>query len=320
MKTVLSITLVMVLAAMCSHSWAGVWHVESNLQCQHCHVQHATKDGQTLPGGPFSTLLLKNTVNELCLSCHDGTDPTAPDVQDPVQMYDGTLSGESSGGHLSLIGVDNTSGHNLGLGAIIPLQVEAQFVELSCNSCHAHHGNGNYRNLLYDPAGVGDSLLLATGVDLFAQFAPDVPPTTSGSIAAYSRDNIGYKQAYSAWCASCHNQLQTNSIASPPAHFNSHPIDVTINEFPIDSHTDPLHWVGGTGEGFADDPAGIDRVPFEVLTAVDFTSSRVPSESNRVFCGSCHKAHGGQHMKSVLWSYREGDLDFIAGCQQCHNK
>jgi len=273
-----------------------------------------------LPGGPFSTLLLKSTVNELCLTCHDGSDPTAPDVLLPVQMYNGTASGESGGGHFAIIGIDNTAGHNLGLGSVVPLQVEGQFVELSCASCHAVHGNGNYRNLLYDPAGAGDSLVLVDGVDVFTQFAPDKPPTISGTTAAYNRDNVGYRQAYSAWCASCHNRLQANSTGSAPAHFNSHPSDVALNEFPTEPHTDPVHWVSGTGAGFADDPNGIIRVPFGVPTAVDYFTAREPAESNIVFCGSCHKSHGGQYTKSLLWSYIEGDLDFVAGCQQCHNK
>jgi len=311
---------ILVLVATCPETRAGDWHVEPYLYCQNCHVQHATKDGTAIPGGPYSTLLLKNTVNELCLSCHDGSDPTAPDVQAPVQMYDATFYGESSAGHFDLIAVDNPAGHSLGLAAVIPLQVEAEFVELSCASCHAVHGNQNYRNLLYDPANTGDSLSLVTGTDVFAQFAPDKPPTTAGSITAYSRENIGFKQGYSAWCAACHNQLAANATSAPPAHFNSHPNDVAINEFPFELHTDPVHWVAGTGEGFADDPAGIERVPFEVPAAVDFVSSSEPAETNRIFCGSCHKAHGGDKEKSLLWSYREGDPDYISGCQQCHNK
>ncbi len=320
MRTTTTLLIFFALTAVGPQIHAGEWHVEPHLYCQNCHVQHATEDGQTLPGGPFSTLLLKNTVNELCLSCHDGSDPTAPDVQQPVQMYSGTTTGESGGGYFGLIAIDNMAGHNLGLGGIVPLQVEAQFLELSCASCHAVHGNGNYRNLLYDPAGADDSLSLADGADVFTQFAPDKPPTISGSVAAYSRDNVGYRQAYSAWCASCHNQLQTNSTASLPAHFSSHPIDVALNEFPMEPHTDPAHWIGGTGEGFPDDPNGTIRVPFDVPTAVDYFTAQEPAESNRVFCGSCHKSHGGQYTKSLLWSYIEGDLDFIAGCQQCHNK
>ena len=251
MRTATTLMLVLAIGAAGERIRAGEWHVEPYLYCQNCHIQHASEDGQTVPGGPFSTLLLKNTVNELCLSCHDGSDPTAPDVLLPVQMYSSTASGESGAGHFTIIGIDNMAGHNLGLGGVVPLQAEGQFIELSCASCHAVHGNGNYRNLVYDPAGAGDSLVLVDGADVFTQFAPDKPPTVSGSVAAYSRDNVGYRQAYSAWSASCHNQLQTNATGSLPAHFNSHPTDVALNEFPTEPHTDPVHWVSGIGEGLA---------------------------------------------------------------------
>jgi mono/diheme cytochrome c family protein len=301
-------------------AYGGEWHTEPNLLCQNCHVQHASQDGQPIPGGPFSTLLLKNTVNELCLSCHDGTDPTAPDVASPVQMYESTPSGESAAGYFEMIGIDNLAGHNLAFAAVTPHQTEALFVELNCVSCHAQHGNGNYRNLRYDPMLVGDSIVLVDGADLFTQFSPDIPPTITGTIAAYNRDNTRYRQNYSDWCASCHNQLAANNISSPPAHFNSHPVDVAINEFTGDPHTDPVHWVNGLGEGFPDDAAGIDRVPFESPLSTDFTGAGQPAETDQVFCGSCHKAHGRQYAKSLLWSYKEGDVDFIAGCQQCHNK
>ena len=74
----------------------GNWHTGASLQCGQCHAEHATAGGQQIPGGPFSTLLVKATVNELCLSCHDGTDPTAPDVLAPVSMYAQSPSTESA--------------------------------------------------------------------------------------------------------------------------------------------------------------------------------------------------------------------------------
>ena len=86
---------------------AGEWHVGASLQCGQCHVEHGSAGGQPIPGGPYSTLLQKGSVNELCLSCHDGSDPTAPDVLAPVTMYGQTLLNESAAGHLLTIGVSN---------------------------------------------------------------------------------------------------------------------------------------------------------------------------------------------------------------------
>lgn len=301
---------------------AGEYHYGDLLRCQDCHLQHATEEGLPLPGGPFSTLLLKSTVNELCLSCHDGGDPSAPDVLDPVAMYDSELSGESAAGHLLLQGLDNPGGHTLGLPVPVPLQVEGEMLTLSCVSCHAPHGNRNYRNLVHDPGGRGDSLVVEDPGQVFTEFKPDVPPTTAATIAAYSRDNVAYGSGLETWCAGCHSELDANSAAIDPAHFNAHPSGVSLEEYPSDLHTDPDHWVLGSGEGFAPaaDNSGIDRVPFAVPGATDIVSARLVARDNHVVCGSCHKSHGSDKQAALLWPYREGGPTFLAGCQQCHNQ
>ncbi|MEK7775434.1 MAG: cytochrome c3 family protein, partial [Candidatus Zixiibacteriota bacterium] len=65
-------------------SMAGNWHVGQSLVCQECHIEHSSESGQPTPGGPFTSLLVKSSINDLCLSCHDGTDPTAPDILLPI--------------------------------------------------------------------------------------------------------------------------------------------------------------------------------------------------------------------------------------------
>ena len=116
------ITFTIALAVLWLSAFAGQWHVGESLSCQDCHLQHATQDGEPLPGGPYSTMLIEASVNELCLSCHDGTDPTAPDVQSPVTMYSAGSTGESAAGYFGQNGVDNPRGHGLGFGAVTPLQ------------------------------------------------------------------------------------------------------------------------------------------------------------------------------------------------------
>ena len=49
-------------------------------------------------GGPFEMLKLRQTTNKLCLFCHDGSDPNAPDVLGPVIMYAGTGDEHSGAG------------------------------------------------------------------------------------------------------------------------------------------------------------------------------------------------------------------------------
>lgn len=320
----LSILLIMALLGAATLGFAGNWHVEGNLACQDCHLQHSTELGEPLPGGPHSYLLLKSSINELCLSCHDGSDPTAPDVQTPVQMYQSTSSGESAGGYFALTGVKNHAGHDIGVAMTVPLQAAATIVDLNCASCHAVHGNSNYRNLLYDPAGTGDSAVLVENSDVFTALLPDVPPTISGTVAAYERANVAYKQSYANWCATCHDQLATNAGALPPAHFNAHPSDVAFDDFPGEGHADIDHWISGLGEGFILEGAqvsyGIPRVPFESPGATDFVSAAEVASSNEVFCASCHKGHGSENTASLRWPYMEGGNLYLAGCQQCHNQ
>ncbi len=301
---------------------AGDYHVPGTLQCGDCHLQHGTDPQNPAFAGPFTYLLKKNSVNELCLSCHDGTDAAAPDVQDPVVMYNSTSAQESGAGFIVPAGLDNPNGHALGLPMTTPLQGASSLSELNCTSCHAPHGNGNYRNLNQDPAGTGVTISVIEGVQVFTQIKPDIPPSSNTSVIAYSRDNIGYARGLSTWCVACHDQLSANNTAALPAHFNTHPSDIPLNEFGISAHTDGAHWTSGAGEGFAAGGglAGGPRVPFQVPNADDFISAREAKSTNEVSCVSCHKAHGSSYRKGLIWPYLEGGDAYLSGCQQCHNK
>lgn len=301
---------------------AGNWHVAGSLDCGECHLQHGSNQRDPTVEGAFAFLLRKSSVNELCLSCHDGADPTAPDVIAPTPMYGSTASKESAAGALTMVGLDNPNGHSLGVELSTPLKQEAILQNLSCISCHSAHGNGNYRNLLEDPAAAGAAISVAEGSAVFVGVQPDDPPSTAGSIAAYDRDNVGYGTGMTTWCVSCHDQLASNSIAAAPAHFNAHPSEVALNTFAYDSHVDINHWLSGTGEGFS--PVGqslaIARVPFVASTATDFQTSKTAAPDNKVSCMSCHKAHGSSNKKAMVWPYLQEDDNSLAGCQQCHNK
>jgi len=315
--------LVFLLLTLVTSVNSGNWHVGPSLNCADCHLQHSSEDAQPVSGGPFSTLLLKNTVNELCLSCHDGSDPAAPDVLNPVGMYSGESPGESAAGFLDGIGLLNARGHDLAVSAATPLSTFSSARDLHCGHCHNVHGNANYRNLLADPAESGDTIIIEEGIQVFTQVRPDVPPAISASIAAYSRSNVGYKENLTQWCVSCHDRLATNLSASAEAHFMAHPSDVALNSGGLDAHADAQHWVAGTGEGFpsASNPGeGIHRLPHLSPTATDHASATTAAETDRVFCMSCHKAHGGAYQSSLLWPNEEGGSNFIAGCQQCHNQ
>lgn len=303
---------------------AGEWHFGSNLQCGDCHVEHGIAGGNPIPGGPYSTLLKKGTVNGLCLTCHDGSDPSAPDVLAPVTMYNQTLSLESAGGHLVTPGMVNAAGHSLDIAMATPLSSTGRTLSLTCANCHDYHGNTNYRNLRYDPARTGDSISVALGSDVFNGVPPSKPPSSASSPAAYERGNIGYKTGWARWCASCHDQVATNSPAPSPAHFSGHPSEVAFGVAGSGSHVDVSHWLAGIGEGFFGNNEvpgeGVVRLPFLQPTATEFSISRTVSSTNMISCVSCHSSHGGANAKALRWPYVEGGVNYLSGCQQCHNK
>jgi hypothetical protein len=301
-----------------SASKAGNWHTAGSLRCDDCHQQHElNQEGSQ----PYSYMLVKNSVNELCLSCHDGSSPNAPDVQNPVSMYSGTVSQESGAGFFGLLSIETHMGHALGVNLATPLSGSGQSLSLNCASCHAVHGNGNYRNLLIDPATAGDSIAVRIGDQVMVAILPSDPPTSAGVAAAYERGNTGYVSGLTEWCASCHDRVKYNSTASAPAHFNGHPSSVALNQNSYQRHADPQHWTHGQGDGFvAGGVSGIARIPALSPQATSFTASKNATESDQVTCISCHKPHGSSNKFGMLWPYAEGGATYNAGCQQCHNK
>jgi len=305
---------------------AAYYHdLEKNRQpCSDCHILHYSESGgpppQVEPGGPFRQLIVRATTNKLCLFCHDGSDPKAPDVLEPVAMYDGTGDETSGAGFFANSGGDNPKGHDLGLTKPTPFGSQAN-VTLTCASCHDPHGTPNYRNVLTAPAG-GVGVEVVMGRDVYRESSPGDPPSAAASTAAYKRSNEGYKANTSRWCVECHDALKPHVAGSIRVE-NHHLVDVRLDGpgYP----TDPGHWAGGAGSGFGaatgDDVEGIPRLRFQSPAAIDFPSSRTVSPANQVMCGSCHLAHGGRYLRGLVWPHVEpgSPADVNSGCQQCHN-
>ena len=305
---------------------AAFYHdLEKNRQpCNDCHTLHYSEEGQrptkTEPGGPFQQILIRATTNKLCLFCHDGSDPNAPDVIDSVSMYQNSGDEHSGAGFFAGSGIVNVNGHDLGVSAaVVPFSARTN-VTLSCASCHDPHGTANYRNVLVAPAG-GEGITARMAEDVFRVVPPSDPPSVAASIAAYKESNEGYKAKTSLWCAECHEQLKpTANNAFNRVH---HLSDVRLNNtgYP----TDPAHWLAGTGAGFGiatgDFVEGVPRLRFQVSTATDFVSATLAGTDNEIMCAGCHLAHGGKYKKGLVWPYLESDnpADANSGCQQCHN-
>src|SRR5512140_3186155 len=99
-------------ALVAGSAFAGDYHTGSTLYCNECHVMHGqqplhaydstTSTPGTVIGAPHE-YLLRQEVNDLCLSCHDGK-TFAPDVM----MADAnSTTGGRLAGALNKDGVDD---------------------------------------------------------------------------------------------------------------------------------------------------------------------------------------------------------------------
>lgn len=318
----------LLLAVSATPAASAYYHdLEKNRQpCGDCHTLHYSEAGarpaKTEVGGPFSQLLIRSTTTKLCLFCHDGSDPKAPDVLDSVTMYGGSGDEHSGAGFFGNSGgTANDNGHDLGVNASSVPMSSMTNVTLSCASCHDPHGTTNYRNVVTSPAG-GGGAAVEMGKDVYRDSSPGNPPSAAASTAAYKESNEGYKANSSKWCTECHDSLKPH-VAGGGRSVSHHLVDVPINGagYP----TDPAHWADGTGSGFGsttgDGVEGVPRLRFQVPGAADFTTAKTVAAGNQVVCGSCHLAHGGKHRKGLVWPYSDSSspADKNSGCQQCHN-
>jgi hypothetical protein len=319
---------IFVFLAIATGAYGGEYHAQADIICSDCHTTHYSEHGllpeRAEPGGPFSEMLIVGSVDRLCLSCHDGTDPSAPDVLAPVIMYNGSGSEFSSGGFFTAQeGIASEVAHDLGIDSPIPYSNPPRSKRLSCASCHNSHGNSNYRNLVPDPDSSGTNVMLNLGIDVLEQNHPANPPIRNASIEAYKAGNIGFKSNVIQWCEECHNSLSNTEPGMLPAHFQRHPIGVGLDG--ANYHVDGAHWISGTGDGFGsvtgDGIEGIPRMRFMAPLAADYSSSKTVGRTNQVFCYSCHFAHGGPYKSSLVWPFKNQiSADLYSGCQQCHYK
>src|SRR3990172_6908801 len=98
-----------------SRAEGGDYHSSSatSLICSDCHNIHYTQLGTRYEaGGPWPSLLLYQTINGLCLSCHDGQS-TAPDVMQTAGA--GQPANRAAGAFQALSGSSTPNGHALGV-------------------------------------------------------------------------------------------------------------------------------------------------------------------------------------------------------------
>jgi len=312
---------------------AGDYHTGSTLVCSDCHVMHYSQShGYNADGtGSFTPLggsgpyeyLLRNDVNDLCLTCHDGSS-YAPDV-----LGVNTNSYVREAGALNRLG-DGTeaTGHTLDATTTAPGSSPAWNNPdgLECVDCHQPHGyhplGNSYRNLYYAPGnetypGVLVDYSTGTQTDTVAVYQVANTPMSNH----YATSNVWFNEpdptgsAYADFCKGCHTNVHgakggTELGGATGEGWVRHP----TNDADIGA-------IGGGHSNLGVYLSMTNKV--KVMAAGgDWDNPTNPTPS----CMTCHKAHGNQNAFGLIYMSgtgtvtEEGDDGTSAKdlCKQCH--
>lgn len=323
---------------------AGDYHTRDTLRCSDCHVMHFSQShGYASPGGGFTPLvglgpnrhLLRSQVNDLCLSCHDGSS-AATDVLGMVNS--GSQPGiVRLGGYLNRFGVvgATSTGHTLDSLETAPDSSPTWSPQmengpgrgLTCINCHDPHGavgtghptGSQYRNLRVNP-GTGSARFVTynqatPGVNVFAR---DVFVRQA---LAYDESRVDWNEpddqrsAIARWCGGCHSQVHGNQLdgsSSGSSHgtgpLPEHPVEDKDLENDmvarLNGHVNRVKVMSEVGMW---NPVGRDATPT---------------------CITCHKAHGNGNLRGMIFRSGTGTLTEDGDsngstradlCLQCHD-
>ncbi len=328
---------------------AGDYHKNGTLYCSQCHVMHFSQSHGYNPNGTgfFTPLggatphefLLRDEVNNLCLSCHD-SNGFAPDVLGPSNLGNGPTNVRLAGylNRLGLPGADGMqyTGHTLDSTATAPGSNPAwsDANGLNCVDCHHQHGSGGsghpaggqqYRNLkssvgngtqrwvTYNYDGYGTNNLTR---DVFERQAAEYDE----SIVDWNEPDTT-KSAIANWCAGCHSNFhgaiggaEVGGVAFGAGfeEFVRHPA-AGVN----------IGAIGGGHSSLTQYNAHVNKV--KVMSSAGVWS---PAGSDVTpTCITCHKAHGNGNSFGLILRQGTGTLNEngdTAGnqeedlCGQCH--
>lgn len=328
---------------------AGDYHYRTTLLCQECHVMHFSQAHDYGDSSGFATLgptgpyekLLRNEVNDLCLTCHndqltiadvlDSNSKTTVTVRQAGALSRGTEGAGVPTGH-TLDSTEAAPNSDPGTGWSNP-------DGFSCVDCHDPHGEvggavdvfsingieedypdlGVYRNLATNigTAGTYVNVSYAVGTrdpnrDVFERTAPRSYNVTDVDFNEPVPDRSGMSE----WCKQCHPNFHGNKGGPEVGgaigtEWLRHPsADANIGA-QGGTHSSLSLYSSYTNKVKVMDPSG----------TWDGSSSEVTP-----FCLSCHKAHGNQNAFGLVYMSGEGDVTeegddgttVTALCHQCH--
>lgn len=336
-----------ILALVAGTAFAGDYHMGQSLICADCHVMHYSQTHGNNPNGSgiFTPLgasgpyefLLRNDVNDLCLSCHDNQ-AFAPDVFE--SHGNGYLR---QAGALNEVGGNGlyppATGHTLGSTDVAPGSSPAWSnpAGLECVNCHSPHGraasglptNGGYRNLYAGSPAV--SISYSRGdVEVANDLTRWVFEDASSGVSAshYGSNHVTFnepdvtKSQYAQFCKSCHTNFhgdvggtEIGGIGSPAVDFHRHP-----------ASTANIGAVGGGHSSLSRFAGKVNQVHVMSATGVRAGSYTAANTDLTPSCMSCHKGHGNQNPFGLIFMLgtgtvtEQGDagIDMRNSCRQCH--
>lgn len=333
MRTLMLLFALCFIAAFATPAMAGDFHVGTNLVCSDCHVAHysqthaMTQGGQFVPlgaDGPYNHLL-RNEVNDLCLTCHDGQSGV-PDVFGA----DATNSRRLAGGlnadpahRTNETGYDPMDGHTLWSTATAPGGTFSDAEGLECTDCHAQHGIATqYRNLLNRNGFSGKNVTYEIGAT-----GTNTKDVLERVPAGYTEDNVDYEEpntgasAYAAWCQSCHTDFhgasggpEVGGASGGGTGWVRHPqADVNIGAHA--TYISSLSQFNGH----------TNRV--KVMDSQNLWNGTTADNTVTPSCFSCHKSHGNKNAFGLIFMAgtgtvtEEGDGGVYKDlCRQCHTE
>lgn len=314
---------VVLVAGLAGVATAGDYHSGLNLLCSDCHTMHYSQahayapaynngfgtrsGGAPLANGP-QAYLLRDNVNNLCLSCHDnGAAFGAPDVY--INNTGAFTANARNAGYLNATGdVIENAGHTLGWNtgtAPGSSAVDFSLNPLDCVSCHEQHGSANFRNLKADPGadegGSASGLTVTYGG--VADNSTDVYVRGVANEQYYEQDLDWQRplaatggSAIATWCGGCHEDF--HGAAGDPniggsdagggdwSMFERHPVaTVDIGAKSGTEATNLTRWTGATNRVKVMSPDGVWG---------GTTTQATPT------CISCHKAHGNSNAFGLI--------------------